>query len=135
MTRILVIDDEPGVRDFLATALARAGYEVAAAANGREGIHLCRCAGVDLVITDLVMPEKEGLETIVELRRDHPDLAVIAISGGARGSSRTYLSAAELCGADRVFDKPIAPATLLTAVREIVGPPADPGAQERPGPA
>jgi CheY-like chemotaxis protein len=135
MTRILVIDDEPGVRDFLAAALGRAGYEVAAAANGREGIHLCRRGGVDLVITDLVMPEKEGLETIIELRRDHPDLAVIAISGGARGSDRTYLGAAELCGADRVFDKPIAPATLLTAVREIVGPPPDRRSQPRPGPA
>ncbi len=123
MPKILVIDDEPDVREFLATALRRAGYHVVAAANGREGIHACRRATVDLVITDLVMPEKEGLETIIELRREHPEVAVIAISGGARGSNRTYLNAAELCGADRVFGKPIAPGTLVAAVHDIVGPP------------
>ncbi len=128
MQRILVIDDEPDVRDFLVTALRRAGYEVMAAANGREGIHACRRNAVDLVITDLVMPEKEGLETIIELRREYPGVAVIAISGGARGSNRTYLNAAELCGADRVFGKPIAPSTLVAAVQDIVGPPS--GAEE-----
>ncbi len=123
MQRILVIDDEPDVREFLVAALSRAGYLVTAAANGREGVHACRREEMDLVITDLVMPEKEGLETILELRREHPDLAVIAISGGPRGSNRNYLGAAELCGADRVFGKPIAPAALLAAVKDVLGTP------------
>jgi len=135
MHRILVIDDERDLREFLVTALERAGYAVTAAANGREGIHACRLEPVDLVITDLVMPEKEGLETIVELRREHPELRVIAISGGARGSNRTYLGAAELCGADRVFGKPIAPRTLLTAVREILGPPPEQATNDTAGDA
>jgi len=123
MQRILVIDDEPDVRDFLITALSRAGYDVRGAANGREGVHACRREMVELVITDLVMPEKEGLETIIELRREHPELKVIAISGGARGSSRNYLKAAQLCGAHRVFNKPISPVDLLHAVQEAIGDP------------
>jgi len=126
MPQILVIDDEPEVREFLVTALERSGFSVSSAANGREGVHHCRRNQIDLVITDLVMPEKEGLETIIELKREHPDLPVIAISGGARGDSQHYLSAAELCGAERVFDKPIAPDVLVAAVREILGDDSSP---------
>lgn len=124
MPRILIIDDEPEVRDFLVAALARAGYDAQAVANGREGVHQCRRVDVDLVITDLVMPEQEGLETIIELQREHPGLPVIAISGGARGGNEHYLEAATLCGAQRVFGKPVSPAILLAAVQDLVGPPA-----------
>jgi len=122
MARILIIDDEAEVREFLETALSRSGYDAYAVSNGREGVHHCRREAVDLVITDLVMPEKEGLETIIELRREHPDLPVIAISGGEEGKNQHYLSAAELCGAERVFGKPISPKDLLKAVRELIGP-------------
>jgi len=129
MTRILIIDDEPDVRDFLEAALSRSGYQTQAVSNGREGVHHCRREAVDLVITDLIMPEKEGLETIIELRREHPGLPVIAISGGDIDQSQSYLKAAELLGAERVFGKPISPKQLLEAVRELVGPaPSDPEA-------
>lgn len=123
MPTILIIDDEPDVREFLATALRRPGYQIFTAGNGLEGVHLCRREAVDLVVTDLVMPGQEGLETIIELRREHPQLPVIAISGGERGGNQHYLSAASLCGAERVFDKPVSAASLLAAVRDLIGPP------------
>lgn len=86
MTRILVIDDEPQVRAMLRQMLEREGYEVVEAEEGEEGMRRYREQPVDLVITDILMPQKEGIETIRALRRTNPGVKIIAISGGGRMS-------------------------------------------------
>ncbi len=125
MPRILVIDDEPSIRDIFRRMLERAGYNVQAAADGREGVRLFRQQGADLVITDIVMPEQEGLETIRELRRDFPDVKIIVVSGGGGlGDPSSYLYIAKKLGALYSFRKPISYVKLLAAVRELAGPAA-----------
>ena len=117
MSRILIIEDDAAVLALLLEILSRAGYEVLGAAGGQEGIKLYREAPADLVITDLVMPEKEGIETIMELRRDFPQAKIIAISGKFNES---YLRAAKFLGAERTIDKPFTRADLLKAVEEVL---------------
>ncbi len=120
MARILVIEDDPQVLAMLRQTLEREGYEVIDASNGQEGIRLYREKSADLIITDLIMPEKEGIETIIELRRDFPQVKIIAISGGGRLGTEKYLQFAEELGAQRTFTKPIGRDELLGAVRELV---------------
>lgn len=102
--------------------LERAGYEVVEAGDGNEGIILYKSDPTDLVITDIIMPEKEGIETIIELKQDFPALKIIAISGGSRrlGAGNCLSYAAKL-GVSRVLPKPFERATLLEAVRELTG--------------
>jgi CheY-like chemotaxis protein len=120
MTRILVIDDDSEVRSLLRRILERAGYQVAEASDGREGIKICRSEPVRLVITDIIMPEMEGMEVIMALRREFPAIRVIAISGGARIQPHGYLIMAEKLGAHRTFSKPFDRKELLSAVRELM---------------
>ena len=84
MARILIIDDEPTILLMLKKMLERSGYVVDMAINGKEGMELFAKFPADLIITDIVMPEKEGLETIREIKKDHPHVKIIAISGGGR---------------------------------------------------
>ncbi|MCX6581188.1 MAG: response regulator [Candidatus Aminicenantes bacterium] len=121
MKRILVIDDDWQMREMMHQALERAGYEVAEAANGKIGLNIQREDPVDLVITDLIMPEKEGIETIRELRRDFPDMKIIAISGGGRASAEGYLSVAKTIGAHRTLSKPFDLKKILDLVEELLG--------------
>jgi PAS domain S-box-containing protein len=119
--RILVIDDEAPVRHLFREKLAGPDCQVLEAADGAEGLILCRREKPDLVITDLIMPEKEGIETIMELRRTHPNLPVIAISGGGRSTHpEPYLSLAERLGARQVFAKPIDWQRFYRAVAELL---------------
>lgn len=120
MKRILVIDDDWQMREMMHQALERAGYEVVDAANGKIGLNLHRDKPVDLVITDLIMPEKEGIETIRELRKDYPELKIIAISGGGRASAEGYLSVAKTIGADRTLSKPFDLKNILETVKELL---------------
>ena len=123
MARILIIEDDSLTREWLETLLTRNGYVVDLATNGQEGIDLFRRHPADLVITDIVMPEKDGIETITDLRRDNAEVKVIAISGGERrpeGMSRNYLHSARLLGANRSMQKPIANKDLLAAIRELL---------------
>ena len=94
MARILVIDDEELARFTLREILEAAGHEVVEAANGNEGTAFQRANPCDIVITDMIMPEKEGLETIVELKGEYPDLKIIAISGGGRTRNLDFLKLA-----------------------------------------
>jgi DNA-binding response OmpR family regulator len=114
--RILIIEDDTEVRDLLSILLSRAGYEISVASDGIEGIHAYRTDPADLIITDLVMPGKEGLETIVDLRREFPDLKIIAISGGGLDGQSNYLNAARLCGATMTFRKPFKNQEIVDAV-------------------
>ena len=120
MARILVIDDDPQVRDMLRQFLEWAGYEVRVAPEGSAGLKLHRAQPVDLIITDIVMPGKEGLETILEFRGQFPTVRIIAISGGGKLGPHDYLNTARVIGAQRTFAKPFDLRELLAAVREIL---------------
>ena len=120
MAKILIIEDDKEVRGLLKALLSRSGHTVREAGDGREGIHNFRTSPSDLIITDLIMPHKEGLETIIDLRQEFPDLKIIAISGGSRDNRENYLKTAELCGASRIFHKPFANKDLLAAVNELL---------------
>lgn len=120
MARILVIDDDEQIRSMLRQMLERAGHHVFLASNGIEGIRLYRQEPTDLIITDIIMPEKEGLQTIRELRREFPALKVIAISGGGAKGNMDFLPAAKMFGAKRIITKPFKTRVMLNTVREVL---------------
>ena len=115
--RIVVADDEAGVRGFLRAVLEQGGYEVIEAVNGKQAVEETLARRVDLVITDLVMPEQEGIETIRALRRDMPGIGIIAISGAFQGQ---FLKTAQLLGADAVLNKPVSAGLLLASVDKVL---------------
>ena len=121
MTRILVIDDDQDIRDMLRRILEHAGYTVEEAANGDIGTKLFKANLPDLVITDIIMPEKEGIETIRDLRRIHPSVKIVAISGGGRVGPSDYLNAARMLGAKKTFTKPFSRQEILDTVQELCG--------------
>jgi len=116
MAKIYVFDDEPSILFMIKKMLEKAGHEVDIALNGKEGMELFEKNKPDLLITDIIMPEKEGLETIFELRKRYPELKIIAISGGGRISPDGYLPGAKLLGANMVFQKPLDQKEFLQAV-------------------
>ncbi|WP_319588442.1 response regulator [uncultured Desulfobulbus sp.] len=118
--RILVIDDDDQMRTLLRQVMEWAGYEVIEAGDGREGMQKQRKQPADLVITDLIMPEQEGLETITSLKKEYPGIKIIAISGGGRIGPEAYLPAAQELGADKVFSKPFDVRELAETVRELL---------------
>ena len=120
MARILIIDDDDQIRSMLKQMLAREGYEVLSASNGKEGIRLYREKQTDLVITDIIMPEKNGLETIMALRKDFPEVKVIAMSGGGRIGLKSYLQVAKRLGAVHTLTKPFEREEMLNVVREVI---------------
>ena len=124
--RILVVDDDEQIRILLQEALEREGYLVEVAADGEEAVRLFRANPSRLVVTDIVMPEKEGLETISELRRLSQRVRIIAISGGGHISPERYLRLASSFGADRSFFKPVDLKELTAAVRELLASASDP---------
>ena len=131
MSRILVIDDQPEVLEVMRRILAGAGYEVEVAAGGDVGIRLHGKKPFDLIMTDLVMPDKEGIETIMEIRRADRKVKIIAISGFI---DSPYLDTARHLGANRILPKPCSRQIILEAVRDLLAentspaPPAQPPA-------
>lgn len=119
MARILLIDDDDLLRGVLAKALGHSGHETIQASDGKMGVDLARVTPVDIVITDLVMPVQEGVETIIQLRREQPKLPVIAMSGGATNSP-VYLDIAGKIGARRVLSKPFTPRQLIETIDEVL---------------
>ena len=120
MARILVIEDDNEVRDYLESVLSRDGYDVKGASNGKDGVALYEKNPVDLVITDIIMPEKDGIETIMDLKRSNSSLKVIAISGGGRAEPENYLHSAKLIGANLTLKKPFTNQEMLQAVRDLL---------------
>lgn len=120
MARILVVDDDQQVREVFKRTLESNGHRVVVAADGRAAVTSYRNEPADLVVLDIIMPEKDGLETILDLRRDFPDAKIIAISGGGRASAQGYLRPAKILGADLAFSKPIAPQELLDAIERLL---------------
>ena len=120
MQKILIVDDEPHILLMLKKMLEPSGYEIDLAANGNEGIELFRKSQADLVITDIIMPEKEGLETIREMRRIRPNLKIIAMSGGGKVSADNYLEIAKIFGASKLISKPFTKNEMVSAVQELL---------------
>ncbi|MEI8206434.1 MAG: response regulator, partial [Kiritimatiellales bacterium] len=117
---ILVMDDETPVRSLFGQFLESAGYSVALASDGREGLRLMKQQKPDLIITDIMMPEMDGLELLMNIRKQHLDVPVIAISGGMKAQPANFLPQAKKFGAHRVFIKPVELSALLQAVQELL---------------
>lgn len=116
MAKILVIDDDAMVRYSLKSALEHTGHKVVEAENGVDGLSKIPGQSIDLVVTDIIMPEKEGVGTIIEMKTKFPSLPVIAISGGGPDGYTGYLETARALGADGTLEKPVTPETLLDTV-------------------
>jgi CheY-like chemotaxis protein len=119
--RVLVIDDDEQIRLVMRRALERAGYVFFEVADGSLALAATRQHRPDVVVTDIIMPEKEGIETIRELQREFPDLAIIAMSGGGRIDHHTYLGLARKLGAVATLAKPFLPQDLIATLREVLG--------------
>ncbi len=121
MPRILLIEDDQPLRRALRISLEKMGHEVGEADDGREGLALFKVHAFALVVTDIIMPGMEGMETIRALRLLRPHLHIIAISGGGRGSPDNYLHLARHLGAALVFEKPFEFTALCAAVATLLG--------------
>jgi DNA-binding response OmpR family regulator len=118
MPSILLIEDDNRYREALTIALVACGYTVTQAKEGAQGVKLFRAKPTDFVITEIVMPNKEGTAVVAELRREYPDVGIIAVSGGRAQDAPLYLKIAEGFGADRTLKKPFTFATLFQAIEE-----------------
>jgi DNA-binding NtrC family response regulator len=115
---ILIIDDEEQIRSVLRLTLEKVGYKVLEAPDGGKGIKLCRLNPVHLVLTDIFMPNKEGIETIIELKRDFPEVKIFAMSGGGSVGPETFLKISSQLGVLRTFTKPIDRKALIRAIED-----------------
>lgn len=120
MARILIVDDDPSVRESIGAMLAATGHEVRCAPDGHAGESVAAAFRPTVAIVDILMPVREGLETIVALRRSWPSLRILAISGGGRTGRLDFLTAAEHFGADAVLPKPFAATELLAALDKLL---------------
>jgi len=123
MARILVADDDSNLRAVLRLTLEHAGHHVVEAADGREAMARVRESEIDLVVTDMLMPEMDGLEAIQKLRALRPGIRIIGISGGGRIDAKNYLTLAAKLGAARVLTKPFPMQDLVAAVAETLAAP------------
>lgn len=130
MARILIIDDEPQIRSMLKLMLEREGYEVVEAPDGVEGIKIYRQNPADLIITDLIMPNKDGIGMIIDLKKEFPDVNIIAMSGGGLNKPDGYLKGAKKLGAACTLTKPIDREEMLRAVKDILK--ESPSPEEQP---
>ncbi len=120
MSKILIIDDEKDIRNLFRELLEKEGYEVFEADNGITGLETFKKENTDMVITDIIMPKKEGLATILELRKDNPDLKIIAITGGGYIIRRDFLGYAQKFGANEVLTKPLKLDILVETVNNLM---------------
>ena len=116
MAKILLVEDDDLVRDILAQVLARASHEVTSATNGDEATEILKNNEPDIMVTDIIMPKKSGITLISEVKNKHPNMEIIAISGGGRLDPTGYLDLSESLGATVSFEKPIDNAALLMAI-------------------
>jgi DNA-binding NtrC family response regulator len=120
MAKILVVDDDAQIRSLLKITLERAGHEILMAPDGAQAIEIFNEDPADLVITDVVMPQQEGLATIRQLRKENPGVSIIAISGGGFADPEEYLEIARAFGARHTFKKPVDHDQLLDAINETL---------------
>ena len=124
MALILIIDDEPQIRSMLKLMLERDGYEVAEAPDGVEGIRIYRQNPADLIITDLIMPNKDGIGVIIDLKKEFPNVKIIAMSGGGLNKPEGYLKGAKKLGAACTLTKPIDRGEMLRAIKDLLKSPS-----------
>jgi CheY-like chemotaxis protein len=124
MALILIIDDEPQIRSMLKLMLERDGYEVAEAPDGIEGIRIYRQNPADLIITDLIMPNKDGIGVIIDLKKEFPNVKIIAMSGGGLNKPEGYLKGAKKLGAACTLTKPIDRGEMLRAIKDVLKSPS-----------
>ena len=130
MTRVIIIDEEEDIRIVLKEIFVREGFDVAVASDGTEGLNLVRDTGADLVITDIIMPGSDGVETAYDIRMEFPNTKIIVMSGGGNTgpmdyeptaiATNAYLASAEAVGADLTLTKPFNRKDLIKAVRELM---------------
>lgn len=120
MPKILIIDDDPAARRMISRVLKEARMQPIEAANGVDGLHKFHAEAPDLVVTDIIMPEQEGIQTIAAIRASGSKTAIIAISGGGAGAGHLYLSMAEELGADAGLAKPFRPSDLLGLIDKLL---------------
>lgn len=125
MSKILVVDDDSQVLQVVSEMLRIEGHNVVMAANGRQALDQFEHDDFDLVVTDIIMPEQEGLETIANLRRRETYVPIIAISGGGRAGNLDYLETARYIGADGILAKPFGRQDLLTTVNQVLSDTAE----------
>ena len=116
--KILVIDDEPDICEMTKLLLEKAGHDVTCTSDSRLAGRMLKEQPFDAVITDMLMPDKDGLEVMAELRRNHPEVRIIAASGGGRVSSDSYLHIARKSGAHALLSKPFTLQELLNCIEE-----------------
>jgi CheY-like chemotaxis protein len=116
----VVIDDDPVLRQVITLALQKAGHSVLRCENGRKATDFLAHDHADLVITDVIMPEMDGVETLRALRREHPDLPIVVMSGGGSFDPRDYLGIAQAFGATAVLPKPFSPGELVALVAQLL---------------
>lgn len=120
MQTILIIEDDEQIRDIIRQTAELLNYGTLTASDGAEGIKILKEQDVDLIVTDIIMPRKEGIETIVEAKIINPSVKIIAVSGGGRIGPKSYLELAEGFGADRVFTKPFELEELVEAIDSLL---------------
>jgi DNA-binding NtrC family response regulator len=116
---ILLIDDEPALREILSRVLTDAGHRVVGAGNGKEASKALTTSAFDVVVTDVIMPEKDGMQVISEVRKKFPNVRIIAMSGGGHVSRDQYLKIAKGLGAHAVLEKPFANQALLDTIQAV----------------
>jgi DNA-binding response OmpR family regulator len=122
--KVLVIDDDPEILGMVRDALGDQEFDIIGASGGDEGLRTARREAVDLIVVDILMPGKDGLETIMDLRRSQTSAKIIAMSGGGAFHLTEALNWAQRIGAQRTLRKPFTPAELVGAVRGCLGPTA-----------
>jgi DNA-binding response OmpR family regulator len=122
MQGILIVEDDKDLREMLKTSLSKRKYTVLEASDGKEAIMHFKPAITDLVITDVIMPDEDGLKVIMKLKEIKPDIKIIAISGGGKAGPGNYLNVARALGADEVLPKPFSLNDLISKIEFILNP-------------
>ena len=125
MTRILVVDDNASVRTTARALLEAAGFQVVEAESGMAALEVLKSEVVEVVLTDIFMPDTDGIELIHALHRESPDLPIVAMSGGGYNDGKDVLAVARLFGAAQIVQKPLTQRKLIGAIRRAIGPPRE----------
>ncbi len=122
MACILIVEDDKDLREMLKTSLQRRKYTILEASNGKEALIKFKSSITDLLITDLIMPDEDGLKVIIDIKSIKPSIKIIAISGGGKAGPGNYLNLAKALGADEIFPKPFSLSDLLKKIDELLDP-------------